>query len=84
MYAGGGASRVCEGLNVRSEEETRQGWCWSFGPERLDGCGCFAEMGNAPERANWQHKVKNSLLDTLRLRCLLEIQVQLSRGQLDL
>ena len=49
----------------------------------MDGTA-IAELGNAPGRANLQHKIKSSLLDMFRLRCLLEIQVELSRGQLDL
>lgn len=50
---------------------------------QMDG-DAIAEMGNDPGRASLQHKIKNSLLDTLRLRCLLEIHVEFSRGQLDL
>lgn len=48
----------------------------------MDGTA-IAELGNTPGRANL-HKIKGSLLDMFRLRCLLEIQVELSRGQLDL
>lgn len=47
----------------------------------MDGAA-LAEMGNAPGRASSQPRMKNSLSDMLRLRCLLE--VELSRGQLDL
>ena len=48
----------------------------------MDGTA-IAELGNTPGRANL-HKIKGSLLDMFRLRGLLEIQVELSRGQLDL
>lgn len=44
----------------------------------MDGTA-IAELGNTPGRANL-HKIKGSLLDMFRLRCLLEIQVELSRG----
>ena len=48
----------------------------------MDGTA-IAELGNTPGRAKL-NKIKGSLLDMFRLRCLLEIQVELSRGQLDL
>lgn len=48
----------------------------------MDGTA-IAELGNTAGRANL-HKIKSSLLDMFRLRCLLEIQVELSREQLDL
>lgn len=41
-------------------------------------------LGMLQERASLQHKIKNLLLGRLGLRSLIEIQVQLSRGQLDL
>lgn len=41
-------------------------------------------LGMIQERASFQHKIKNLLLDRLGWRHLLGIQAELSRGQLDL